>query len=370
MRPAKHIIMEPTNQDIYQRHNATYTSHSHINLPDTLEDKIPKLIIMNLTKPKTITAHKLIQPVNLTTIHKQMQPANQEIYQRHNATYTNNSHINLPDTLGDKIPKLIIMMDNTRYFYRIDLPRLNNARHTIDVYQNAWEQQRRTILDKSKISSESWSDMLMTRHQNMTNSTSVWYLNNDDCLIVINRVEKRLAKYFLNETKGMYKADICRIAALYEKGGYYFDTDMEVIKPVILGPQVTFSSVLGHKFTQEAKTSFFQSFMAVAPKHPILKLNMNLLLEHYENIANNGTGLFGELIGPESLYRSYIEFNHTEESKYWPVDMSLQEVIPDAYRRIKRRGHQYLCNLLVHNATEKDVYFYSRIVGAGVRCKN
>lgn len=311
--------------------------------------------LLNLNKQKIITIHNS---------HEDMQPENQDIYQRRNGAYIS---VDLPNILECKIPKLIIMMDNARKFYEIDLPRLNNARHTIDVYQNSWTQQRRTTFDKSDNISESWSKMLMMRSLNLMNSTSVWYLNNDDCLIVINRVEKRLSKYFLYETKGMYKADICRIAALYEKGGYYFDTDMEVIKPVIIGPQITFSSVWAQK--NLSKESFFQSFMAVAPKHPILAININLLLKHYENITNGGMGLFEGLLGPESLYRSYIEFNRSEESKYWQTDMNLQEVIPEAYPKIKKRGIQYLCNYLVHNSTEKDVYFYSRIVGAGISCK-
>jgi mannosyltransferase OCH1-like enzyme len=36
------------------------------------------------------------------------------------------------------------------------------------------------------------------------------------------------------ENFGFFKGDLCRLAALYKYGGYYFDIDLEVIEPVLL----------------------------------------------------------------------------------------------------------------------------------------
>jgi len=256
----------------------------------------------------------------------------------------------IPETT---IPKLIIMMDKASSFSDIDKLRRKNAINTIQIYQDAWgEKQMGGFSNRSNGGIS-------------TMPAGLWYLNNADCENLIKRVENRLVKYFLNETEGMYKADICRVAALYEKGGYYFDTDMEVIQPLNLAPHITFSTVRAMYNEHE----FFQSFLAVAPKHPIMKLNMELLLKHYQIIDENSTMLFKGLLGPESLYQSYIEFNKTEDFQNWPIDLDLKEVLgPAVYPRLRQRGKSYNCNIVVHNATQKVPYFYSRIIGAGKNC--
>jgi len=59
-------------------------------------------------------------------------------------------------------------------------------------------------------------------------------LTDDDCCALLQRVEPKLVPHFDREKKGAYKADICRVAALFEEGGYYFDIDIRVITPVRL----------------------------------------------------------------------------------------------------------------------------------------
>lgn len=85
----------------------------------------------------------------------------------------------------------------------------------------------------------------------------VWYLNDSDCVDLIERVYPVLTPYFLAETVGMYKSDICRIVALYDKGGYYIDTDMEIIdhQTIIYPPNITMATVWG------LKTDFFFSIL-------------------------------------------------------------------------------------------------------------
>jgi mannosyltransferase OCH1-like enzyme len=57
----------------------------------------------------------------------------------------------------------------------------------------------------------------------------VLFLTDNDCLASIARVmgpDSPLLDFFRKESHGMYKADICRGAALYEHGGLYMDVDM------------------------------------------------------------------------------------------------------------------------------------------------
>jgi hypothetical protein len=50
----------------------------------------------------------------------------------------------------------------------------------------------------------------------------------------------RLLEYFNKEKRGSWRSDICRVADLYLKGGYYMDNDMRAVRAIVF--QITFSS--------------------------------------------------------------------------------------------------------------------------------
>jgi hypothetical protein len=58
---------------------------------------------------------------------------------------------------------------------------------------------------------------------------------------------------------------------------------MQVVKPVMIAPHVTFSSPLQFQSPMDGR-GLFNSFMAVAPKHPILKRNFQIQAEYYEGV--------------------------------------------------------------------------------------
>ena len=137
-------------------------------------------------------------------------------------------------------------------------------------------------------------------------------------------------------------------------------------RPVLLSNDITFVSITSP--TLEGKT-LFQSFMAVAPHHPMLRINMDKLLEHYYLVEDTGKGIYEQLLGPEALYASYAAFQRKEESKFWPSDMGLTEApLSETYPR-KAHGFNMHCQWLVHNASQSVIYFYSRAVGVGGDCK-
>lgn len=83
------------------------------------------------------------------------------------------------------------------------------------------------------------------------------------------------AKEAMQAGKMAFVSDVARIHALYEYGGMYFDTDVEVLKnfSMLLKKQ---GAILG---TEDEGKTIGTGFMAFAPKHEIC----SLMLEYYKN---------------------------------------------------------------------------------------
>jgi hypothetical protein len=196
----------------------------------------------------------------------------------------------------------------------------------------------------------------------------VAFLTDKDCLRLLSTTEPRLIKYF-NDEEGMYKADICRVAELYQNGGYYFDVDLLAIHPFSPADSVGFATVKG---TGWPENGFFQAFTASAPGHPIVRKSLDTLLEVYEGKRERKFW-----IGPETMQISY-ELYLSETS---PEDVSrdlllLDEVniknakeenspnfiltLPQQYPKPEpfRSG---VCNYVVYDDSTQ--YFFSRVNG-------
>ena len=114
----------------------------------------------------------------------------------------------------------------------------------------------------------------------------VLFLTDDDCLESIARVmgsNTPLLDFFRKESHGMYKADICRGAALYEHGGLYLDIDMQARMSLwsVIAPTSTFVVPFVHRESKHPG-NFFQAFIGSVPKNPILKRYLELFIDHYE----------------------------------------------------------------------------------------
>jgi hypothetical protein len=196
----------------------------------------------------------------------------------------------------------------------------------------------------------------------------VTFLTDVDCIRVINATEPRLIKHFLKE-KGMYKADICRVAELYLRGGYYFDIDLLAVHPVSPANSVRFTTVKGCGWP---KKGFFQAFSASAPGHPILKKSLDILLEVYQ-----GKRKRKGWIGPETMQIAYEQYMTETLPEVASQDLLLLEEV--AFKWVKKkkspkwllkvpqqpqpkRGFKSgVCNFVVYdNSTQ---YFFSRVNG-------
>ena len=117
------------------------------------------------------------------------------------------------------------------------------------------------------------------------NDAAVRFLTDDDCEEVMVRAFPdlpHLSVHFRRESTGMYKADLCRGAALYEMGGIYVDVDVGVRMRLwdALDEDTTFATVRVHRQSAHPG-SFFQAFVAVSPRHPIIRRYVELFDEYY-----------------------------------------------------------------------------------------
>ncbi|KAL7551815.1 hypothetical protein ACHAWF_015005 [Thalassiosira exigua] len=167
-------------------------------------------------------------------------------------------------------------------------PLTANVLHTIEMYQRHWE-----------------AEDARSEGEVPTEEVVVSFLSDDDCVGAIRDAEPRLVPHFRDEDRGEFKADICRIAELYLRGGYYFDIDIGAIEPVDLSALpiptafpdpmwqldaakkgrlgtpgdddvVTFVTVMNRQ------GRFFQAFLAAAPRQPVLKRALGYMVAYYE----------------------------------------------------------------------------------------
>ena len=226
-------------------------------------------------------------------------------------------------------------------------------------------------------------------------TSTIRYLTDDDCIRSIQNAMKdentkiklkqkqnkkvteqdneKLVKYFQNETKGMYKADICRGAALYETGGLYFDVDIQARMTIwsVLSPTTDFVTVKVHRESNHPG-GFFQAFIGVTKHHPVIKLYLKYFLEYYEGKRKVDGPLGVILLGQAyNDYRNSLQshgsdekssFHERMEEELWQEIKYHPRLFPDVD---PPTGKRRACHFMVAIPWKKGVApFYSRVKGS------
>lgn len=205
-------------------------------------------------------------------------------------------------------------------------------------------------------------------------AAKVEFWTDDDCIAALRKVapptqQDEWVQFFRSESKGMFKADWCRGVALLEQGGVYFDVDLGVRQNVfeVLQSNTTLATVQVHHQSQYPG-AFFQAFIAVSPKHPVMQRYVELFAEYYagRNPAKGPLGVlflrqaFDELVAEQPSLNTTTELwqevlYQKSMKKYFDHDFK-----PPVW------GTRRACHFFVVARLEIPlvVPFYSRIAGS------
>jgi hypothetical protein len=194
----------------------------------------------------------------------------------------------------------------------------------------------------------------------------VSFLTDEDCARLINETEPRLLRPFLNETEGCYKSDICRVVALWQTGGYYLDNDLVVVRVPELPLRTEFATVAVASLVE-----FFQAFVAVAPRHPILNLSMQVMLDYYEGNYNLTDGY--QFMGTSTMREAFVRYAAEHPEKADTIrffhERSLSEtprLFPDHPREPEPGPCCKPKNYVVFEAESNQLLFESRLTEASL----
>lgn len=229
------------------------------------------------------------------------------------------------------IPHKIIILDS-RYPTLEGLPKIfqDNIKNTVNLYRGLWGEPDAPLL----------------------------YLGNKECREAIRVAEPQLLPYYDREQRGQNFADVCRVAILHQQGGYYFDTDMRSVVPVPVPNDVSFVTAY-----ESGRKALCNSVLFTTPGHPIMRKALDVMLEFYQRKHQ----VRSINMGTATLRDAFNETPEQQRGKTFllnEVNLGSKPVYKDFPRQ---NGTGCCCNFVVDGPGDQ-IYFYSRIVGAGKFC--
>jgi mannosyltransferase OCH1-like enzyme len=179
----------------------------------------------------------------------------------------------------------------------------------------------------------------------------VHLLDTAACLNLLAVHYPKLIPYFGN-LRASFKSDICRVAELYARGGYYFDVDMLAVWPYV--PRAETTTVLA-TCADNRPTCYSQSFLASEPGRPILMESLQTMhMISTGQIKTPGYGTAAMSIAHQNVPDRRVHVlreTHAVSGIHEPWALQLPQ-----------RKKRY-CNYVVHDADV--LLFYSRVYGTG-----
>jgi hypothetical protein len=235
-----------------------------------------------------------------------------------------------PPSQDFKIPRRMIFTYKYNILETKDPPRLyENVLNTIQKYREAWGEP----------------------------NAPFWFLDDAECLDAIRLAKVNLLTYFSREGHESWKADICRVAALYLTGGYSFGVDMEVVQPWKHDKDITFATAVANGTTQ-----FVQSFIGSEKEGRIIMRTLSEMLLYYEKKQSRK-----QLMGPSTMKWAFDLIPISERGETVLLEeTTFSRGQVESLERQEAVG--CCCDLGVRDPKTKQHVFYSRIVGASPSC--
>jgi hypothetical protein len=257
-----------------------------------------------------------------------------------------------------------------------------NVQNTIRKYRQAWKEPNATVV----------------------------FLDDVECLALIKQHEPRLVRPYQQELYGAYKGDICRMVALYQTGGYYFDIDIEVLKPLVpkKNNQTPTTFITSWVMGGPSVKGFFQAVLCATPKNPIIAAGIQSMIddwyynekviskfrdswylkEEQKEVGGSIMPVFNESVffskpyqtelskfhafrfmGPSTLWKGWeaaLQTRTTTTTSHWlleEIDLRIKRNGGSQYPKMNRQETYWGCNFLVHDPNDRTPYFYSRCRG-------
>jgi Glycosyltransferase sugar-binding region containing DXD motif len=160
-------------------------------------------------------------------------------------------------------------------------------KNLLSADESSFDEEERALAENVRHSIEVHTD----------SSPRVLFWTDDECIESLRRVYPSLISFFQNETEGMFKADICRGAALYENGGFYLDVDIGVRHSLWLDlkPITEFVTARVHQ-QSNYPGHFFQAILGAKPRSPVLFRYLRLFEKHYTGANRVTKGPLGVIL--------------------------------------------------------------------------
>jgi len=218
--------------------------------------------------------------------------------------------------LLDLLPPFLSIHNNKEKGGKVDiiteeeLALAMNVQHSIDVHNRS--------------SSKSESELPLGRIEN------VYFFTDKECIESLKRIRPGLISYFINETEGMYKADICRGSALYEYGGFYLDVDVGVRHDLWndLSYETEFVTAKVHQQSNWIN-HFFQAILGTTRHNIVLKRYLELFEKHYDGTDPVTKGPLGVIL----LKRAWDQVRNNEYNNNQNQNKQQQDYINNVRRR-------------------------------------
>jgi len=157
------------------------------------------------------------------------------------------------------------------------------------------------ITEKASTMNELHPDIRMNVDRNfaLNPGFEALYYGDSQCEVLLESFgDEALLKAFRGESHGAYRGDICRAVALFEKGGYYLDVDVQMAVPFsdIVAPSATFFSALA-----ATGGGVLNAIIGVVPKSEIIAEHLAAIRHYYTSMTKYDP--FATDMGPKTLQK-------------------------------------------------------------------